>query len=246
MHRAILITTLALLVGVSRPADAIFGIGDIVLDPSNLLQNTLQVLRQLQQIANEAQMIAQQVQQYKTMMQNLQQGDFGAALQVVQLAGQTTGLLTQTQGISYDLNAAMQAFNDLYPAVQQVMKTSDQVKQLAKWHTTRRDVAQGAMQISAIAGSLKQSTQMINTLLTTAKGAPGALAAQQALAQQNALTQSMLGQMHATLAAQTRLQAVQAAEDASKAEAEAAAWQQAITPGPAYQGSQGRLVRYRW
>ncbi|MFU7556800.1 P-type conjugative transfer protein TrbJ, partial [Pseudomonas paraeruginosa] len=36
--------------GIAQPAHALFGVGDIVLDPTNLVQNTLTAVRTLEQI----------------------------------------------------------------------------------------------------------------------------------------------------------------------------------------------------
>src|SRR2546427_6074210 len=39
--------------GIAQPAHALFGVGDIVLDPTNLVQNTLTAVRTLEQINNQ-------------------------------------------------------------------------------------------------------------------------------------------------------------------------------------------------
>ena len=47
----------------ATPAHAIFGFGDIVIDPTNLIQNALTATRTLQQVTDQARMLRNQVTQ---------------------------------------------------------------------------------------------------------------------------------------------------------------------------------------
>ena len=49
---AILLGTVSSLVVIAPPADALFGVGDVVIDPTNLVQNILTATNTLEQINN--------------------------------------------------------------------------------------------------------------------------------------------------------------------------------------------------
>src|SRR6266849_5213689 len=74
----VLLLLVASLVVGPRRGHAVFGVGDVVIDPTNLVQNTLTALRTLHttinqatQIANEVRMITNQVQQLANEARNL-------------------------------------------------------------------------------------------------------------------------------------------------------------------------------
>ncbi len=48
--------------GIAQPAHALFGVGDIVLDPTNLVQNTLTAVRTLEQINNQIRQLQNEAQ----------------------------------------------------------------------------------------------------------------------------------------------------------------------------------------
>src|SRR5713101_2957752 len=126
-----LLLLLASLVVVPRWCHAVFGVGDVVIDPTNLMQNTLTALRTLQttvnqatQIANEVQMIANQVQQLANEARNLASlptsllGDLQG-----QLRGYTT-TLNQAQGLSFHVGSIAPQFEHLYATFGQPARTS--------------------------------------------------------------------------------------------------------------------------
>ena len=74
MRRRIITACIAvfLVAGQAQPAHAFFGLGNIVLDPTNLAQNVAtatntvrQINNQIEQLQNEAQMILNQVEDLK-------------------------------------------------------------------------------------------------------------------------------------------------------------------------------------
>jgi len=61
--RALIVTAAVIPMMFAAPAHAIFGIGDIVLDPTNLIQNALTATRTLQQVTAQATMLRNQITQ---------------------------------------------------------------------------------------------------------------------------------------------------------------------------------------
>ena len=65
-------------VGVVQSARAIFGVGDIVLDPSNLIQNIMTAARALEQINNQIRSLQNEAQMLMNEAKNLTSLDFSA------------------------------------------------------------------------------------------------------------------------------------------------------------------------
>ena len=63
---------------VAQPAQALFGVGDIVLDPSNLAQNMLTAARTLEQINNQVQQLQNEANMLVNQARNLQRLDFNS------------------------------------------------------------------------------------------------------------------------------------------------------------------------
>ena len=57
--------------GIAQPAHALFGVGDIVLDPTNLVQNTLTAVRTLEQINNQIRQLQNEAQMLINQARNL-------------------------------------------------------------------------------------------------------------------------------------------------------------------------------
>jgi len=63
---------------VAQPAQALFGVGDIVLDPSNLAQNILTAARTLEQINNQVQQLQNEANMLINQARNLERLDFNS------------------------------------------------------------------------------------------------------------------------------------------------------------------------
>ena len=71
-HKLAALTTACVLAfGVVQPAHALFGVGDIVLDPTNLVQNTLTAVRTLEQINNQIRQLQNEAQMLINQARNL-------------------------------------------------------------------------------------------------------------------------------------------------------------------------------
>ena len=57
--------------GIAQPAHALFGVGDIVLDPTNLIQNTMTAARTLEQINNQITSLQNEAQMLINQARNL-------------------------------------------------------------------------------------------------------------------------------------------------------------------------------
>jgi P-type conjugative transfer protein TrbJ len=220
-----LLLLLASLVVAPRRGTAVFGVGDIVVDPTNLVQNSLTAIRTLQsnlneatQIANEVRMLANQVQQLANEALNLVSlptsllGDLQG-----QLRSYTT-MLSQAQGLSFQVSSLAPQFARLYGTFGQPARTSaGLLQQASQWTQQLRDASAAAMQVQSVWERLTGQQTQLQTALAASDRASGNLQVTQAtnqllgvLAEQQASLQQILA---ASSRAEASLIATQAAQD---------------------------------
>ena len=90
---AVLIVAGTMAVGVVQPAHAIFGVGDIVLDPSNLVQNIMTAARALEQINNQIRQLQNEAQMLTNQAKNLTGLNFSALNELRSALSATNQLL---------------------------------------------------------------------------------------------------------------------------------------------------------
>ena len=216
-----------------RPAYALFGVGDIVLDPSNLVQNILTAARTLAMTVNQATQIANQVRSLANELQNLQNmpaalatqllGDYVNAYNQLQAAwGIVNGLASNLASVTADYNALFpdRSIGPNFTPAQLQTQTQNYVTQV------RREL-QGVDQITAqIAADMPTQRTNLQTQLGLVQRSSGAKDVMQAqahiqgqivteIAQTNALIMAM-NQAQTTLSAQH----VQMVEDARRRSAD--------------------------
>ena len=110
-----LATACALTIGTVQPAHALFGIGDIVLDPSNLVQNTMTAARTLEQINNQIKQLQNEAQMLINQARNLASLPFNVVNRLRSNLETTKQLIAQARGLAYDLSRMDAEFARLYP-----------------------------------------------------------------------------------------------------------------------------------
>ncbi len=103
-----------LALGVVQPAHALFGVGDIVLDPTNLVQNTLTAVRTLEQINNQVQQLQHEAQMLINQARNLTSLPFNVVNRLRSTLATTERLIAEAQGLAYDVANIDREFARLY------------------------------------------------------------------------------------------------------------------------------------
>jgi len=198
------------------PAHAIFGIGDIVLDPSNLAQNVMTATRTLQQVNNQIRMLQNQARHL--IEQGLYVGD-----DLTRTLGEISRLTNEARGLTYRIEYIEQAFQSHFPDAYADWSTT-QVAQIAD---AQRDASRDAyrdtvMMQAQIVQTVQQDTRHLETLVRASQSAPGDLSATQAGNQIAALSAKQSMQMQELMAAQFRAEAIDRSrtlykEDAARA-----------------------------
>jgi len=217
LHSATVALALALsCVLPAAPAQAQLGFGGIVYDPTNYASNVLQAARALQQINNQITQIQNQATSLVNQAKNLASLPISTLSTLRSQVDRTQRLLSQAQRIAYDVQSIQQAFENRYTGA---ALTGDHARMVANADARWRDsvgALQDALRVQAgVVANVDGARTSIDTLVGASQSASGALAATQAGNQLLALQAQQLADLTATLAAQGRAQALDAARDAA-------------------------------
>ena len=200
----------------SVPAQAQFGFGGIVYDPTNYASNVLQAARALQQINNQIQQIQNQATSLINEAKNLASLPVSTLSTLQQQLNQTRQLLSEAQRIAYDVQSIQQVFEGRYKGS---ALTGDHAQMVANANARWEDsvgALEDALRVQAgVVGNLGGTHASIDTLVGASQSASGALQAAQAGNQLLALQSQQLADLTAAVAAQGRAQALESARNAA-------------------------------
>ncbi len=197
----------------SLPAEAQFGFGGVVFDPTNYAQNLLTAERELQQVNNEIQSLENQATSLVNQARNLASLPYSSLASLDQSITQTEQLLTGAQRIAYDVSTIDQAFTQNYPTSYPAGTPQAQLSAdaLTRWQNALA-AFQDAMRVQAGAVQNLDSTRsQINALVGSSQSASGALQAVQSGNQLAALQTKQLADLTAVMAAIARAQSLDSA-----------------------------------
>jgi len=170
-------------------AHAIFGIGDIVLDPSNLAQNILSAERALVQIENQVKSLANEGEMLINEAKNLEHLDFNTLARLRATIANAQQLFDRARGLAFNVQQMQQEFDRLYPVSYgegvSVEQMSDDAHE--RWQRAR-DAIDTALQLQSQAKeNFAEDEGVLADLVEKSQSAEGALQAAQATNQLLAL-----------------------------------------------------------
>ena len=197
---------------VSAPAQAQF----TVFDPSNYAQNVMTAARELLQINNQIVQLQNQAQMLINQAHNLASLPYSALNLLQQDITRTQQLLSEAQHITYNTGQINLAFQTQYG--QASLSTTD--AQLVARAQQRWQTSMGAFQDSlkvqaGVVGNITSTQTQMSSLVASSQGATGALQAAQSGNQLLALVAKELADLIAVVAAQSRADALSAADKAT-------------------------------
>ena len=200
---------------VAQPATAM-----TVIDPTNLVQNMLTAVRTLEMINNQASQLQNETQMLLNQARNLETLDFNSLSRLRTTLASTERLLTEAQGLAFDVQRLDQEFARLYPAEYTSSVSGERLAQ-----DTRERWKQGldglhtAMRMQAqVAQNLAQDESVLADLVNRSQSASGALQASQATNQLLALQAKQSIQAQQLQITQNRAIALELARQATAAE----------------------------
>ena len=161
----------------------------IVLDPTNLVQNTLTASRELEQIYNQIKQLQNEAKMLENQARNLTSLPSSVVGQLRANLALTQRLIDQAKGLAYDVARMDQDFARLYPEQYAASISGDQMYRdtQERWKNTLNGL-QTAMQMQAQASkNLTDDEGVLADLVGKSQAAVGALQAMQSMNQLLAL-----------------------------------------------------------
>jgi P-type conjugative transfer protein TrbJ len=209
-----------LALGAAQPAHALFGAGDIVLDPTNLVQNTLTAVRTLEQINNQIRQLQNEAQMLINQARNLAKLDFNVVNRLRSTLATTERLIAEAQGLAYDVQHMDREFARLYPKQYAATVSGDQMYRDAREHWQHTlDGLHTAMRMQAqVSQNLRDDESALADLVSQSQSATGALQAMQATNQLLALQAKQSIQAQQLQITQDRAASLELARQSAAAE----------------------------
>ncbi len=192
----------------------------VVVDPTNLVQNTLTAVRTLEQVNNQIQQLQNEAQMLINQGRNLTSLPFNVVSRLRSTLTTTERLIAEAQGLAYDLQSMDQEFARLYPEQYAASVSGDQMYQDARqrWKNTL-DGLHTAMRMQAqVSQNLADDEGVLSDLVGQSQSATGALQAMQATNQLLALQAKQSIQAQQLQLTQGRATALELARQAAAIE----------------------------
>lgn len=197
-------------------ADAIFGVGDVVIDPTNLVQNILtaantleQINNQIEQLQNEAQMLINQAEDLKSL-------DFDSIEHLKRILERIDALMREADEITYEVEESERRYEERFPESYEDLTNEEIVERATdQWALTRSAFRSAIIVQSGIVTSISESRDTLTTLVEESQGAAGNLSAVQAGNQLIALSVEQQMQMQQLMASHYRMIALEEARRAA-------------------------------
>ncbi len=214
----------------------------IVFDPSNYAQNVLTAARSLEQITNQITSLQNQAQMLINQARNLASLPYSALQQLQQNVQRTQQLLSQAQGIAFNIQQIDKMFQQKYG---NVSLSAPQQQLVADARTRWQNTVGGlhdAMRVQAgVVSNIGTNRTQMSALVSQSQSATGALQATQAGNQLLALLAQQLADLTAVGAANGRAQMLTEAERTAAAEQGREQRRRFLTPGSAYQPGNAQM-----
>lgn len=226
-----------LMVAGPAPSHAIFGIGDIVLDPSNLAQNVLTASRTLQMIRNQIQQLANERQMLLDMARQGARLDQSFAGELARNLGEMQLLLSAARGISFRIENIERAYAQFYPE-QYDAETVSRVRMvgdaLERWRMSRASFAHSMKVQAEVVGAVERDSRRLETLMGYSGASVGQLQAAQAGNELLALSVKQQMQGQALMAAHYKTVTLENARRAMASEAARSRFTQFVSKRATY------------
>lgn len=238
MNKQILAACAAALIAVAPvpEANAFFGTGRIVYDPSNHAQNILTAARTLEQINNQITQLANEAQMLVNQAQNLANLPSSIAGELQASLRQVDALIEDARGIAYDVSAIDAEYQRLFPEEYADAVTTSRIVQDAHeaWMLVREGFKHSLEVQAEVVGQLRNDAATLDRLVGESQGAVGNLQVAQAGNQLTALAAKQSMQLQSLLAASARADALANAQAVAAREQARARFSRFMGSGSTY------------
>ena len=182
-----------------------------VFDPTNYSQNVLTAARTLQQINNQIAALQNQATMLQNMARQLQRLDFSSVNQITRSMQRIDTLMTQAQGVAFDVAATDAALRDQFPEAFDTAMSANAMMQRAQvqLQTATKAFRQTLRVQAQVVENIQADGPLLTELVAQSQGATGGLQAQQATNQLLAVSARQSLQLQAMMAAQYRAESIE-------------------------------------
>ena len=161
----------------------------VVVDPTNLVQNTLTAIRTLEQINNQIQQLQNEAQMLMNQARNLASLPSSVVGQLRANLATTQRLIDQARGLAYDVTNLDREFQRLYPEQYAATVSGDQMYRdtQERWKNTLNGLQTTMRMQAQVSQNLGEDESVLADLVGKSQSAEGALQAMQAMNQLLAL-----------------------------------------------------------
>ena len=243
-----LFISFAVFIMASTPSYAIFGVGDIVFDPSAFSQAMISYMNQVRQYVQQCQQYATQLKQLEAEVQNLQNLNY-----LINLTGfqDMQRIMNSSRGISGDYARLQSQYDQVYPDFSKfsTMSGNDYAAKALQWNQQTANTNRDAMNlISKSKDWFYSDTGDLSRLTVKANNVAGAKDGLQAIAQIAALQSKQLVQLQQTMATSAKSEGAymaQRAEQEAAVTAKLQRWGNGFTPEK-YMEGKGKPEKPYW
>lgn len=197
-------------------ASALFGVGDVVIDPSNLVQNVNTAVNTLEQINNQIRQLQNEAQMLLDSADNLKRLDKNSIEELHRILVRIDRLMRDGDEITYEVSESERRYEENFPESYEHLTNQEiVVRATDQWRLARRSFGNAIQIQSGIVTSIADSKETLTTLVQQSQEAVGNLAVNQAGNQLIALGVEQQMQVQQLMAAQYRMSAVEAARRAA-------------------------------
>lgn len=199
---------------IAPPAHAIFGVGDIVIDPSNLAQNILTAANTLEQINNQVKQLQNEADMLINQATNLVRTGYNPQADINRLLNEISVLMDRARSISYVVSETDRLFQENFPEDYSAWSRTQMANAAEmQWVSARSAFNDTLLVQSQIVQTLKADTSSLDAMLAETAIAEGNLSVSQTGNQIAALGVKQTMQMQEMMAAQYRADALARARD---------------------------------
>lgn len=193
-----------------QPAHALFGVGDVVIDPTNLVQNVNTAVNTLEQINNQIKQLQNEAQMLIDSAENLKRLDQSSINELRVLLERIDDLMRQGDEITYEVAESERKYEENFPESYNDLSNQELViRATDQWKLSRKTFGNAIRVQSGIVSSITQSKETLTKLVGESQSATGNLAVNQAGNQLMALSVEQQMHMQQLMAAQYRMVAVE-------------------------------------
>ncbi len=158
----------------------------VVVDPTNLVQNTLTAIRTLEQINNQIQQLQNEAQMLMNQARNLASLPSSVVNQLRANLATTERLIAQARGLAYDVTNLDREFQRLYPEQYAATVSGDQMYRDAqeRWRNTLNGLQTTMRMQAQVSQNLGEDESVLADLVGKSQSAEGALQAKQSIQSQ--------------------------------------------------------------